>query len=307
MSKPKIILDCDPGHDDAIAIMMAGRHCDVLGITTVGGNVPLELTTRNALLSTQIYDLAIPVHKGIANPLNMPPVHAPDIHGESGLGGPVLPGLKRDLASKEAIRFIIDTARMHDDLHLVVTGPLTNIAIAFTQAPDIAKKFQSVSIMGGGHFGNRTPAAEFNIFFDPEAADIVFRSEANLIMCGLNLTHQFGIHRNELELMKSIDNDASRFISDMIDFFGLTYEERYFGHFFPPLHDPCAVMAVTHPELFEFEAKNVAIELTGTHTRGMTVIDERGVKNDLPLNTQVAMKIDRQKALDLLLETMRSY
>lgn len=307
MSIPKIILDCDPGHDDAIAIMLAGRHCNMLGISTVGGNVPLELTTRNALLCTQIYKLDVPVHEGIALPLNTEAVHAPDIHGESGLGGPVLPDLKRELASSEAVRFIIDSARAHDDLHLVVTGPLTNIAVAFSQAPDIARKFKSVSIMGGGHFGNRTPAAEFNIFFDPEAADIVFRSGANLIMCGLNLTHQFGIHKEELASMQAIDNDASRFISDMIKFFGATYEARYFGKFFPPLHDPCAVMALTHPELFEFEKRNVAIELTGTHTRGMTLIDERGVKNDLPLNVNVATKIDRRKALDVLLETMRSY
>lgn len=308
MSKPKIILDCDPGHDDAIAILLAGKHCDVLGITTVGGNVPLELTSRNALLCAQIFELDIPVHEGIAEPLNMPAVHAPDIHGDSGLGGPVLPELKRELASRDAVRFIIDMARTHDDLWLVVTGPMANVAVAISQAPDIAKKLKGISLMGGSNsFGNRTPVAEFNIFYDPEAADIVFKSGANILMSGLNLTHQFGVHKEDLLAMQKITNAASTFVTDMIEFFGAKYQDMYFDRFFPPLHDPCAVLAVTHPELFEFEARNVVVELQGKYTRGMTIVDERAVKNDLPLNAQVGLKIDRRKALDLLMETMRSY
>lgn len=306
-SKPKIILDCDPGHDDAIAILLAAKHCHVLGISTVGGNVPLELTSRNALICTQIFECDIPVHEGTALPLINEAVHAPDIHGESGLGGPVLPDLKRSLASKEAVQFIIDTARKEDNLWLVATGPLTNVALALSQAPDIAKKLKGISIMGGGTFGNRTPAAEFNIYYDPEAADIVFRSGATLVMCGLNLTHQFGIYKEELSTMQSIDNAASRFVSDMIAFFGQTYEDRYFGNFFPPLHDPCAILALSHPDILVFEERNVSIELSGRHTRGMTVIDERGVKNNLIQNAHVGISIDREKALAILLETMRAY
>ena len=307
MTKPKIILDCDPGHDDAIAILMAGRLCEVLGITTVGGNVPLELTTRNALLCTQILDLDIPVHEGIAVPLNTPPVHAPDIHGESGLGGPVLPKLTRQLASREAIRFIIDMARSHDDLWLIATGPLTNVAVALSQAPDIAKKLKGISIMGGGSFGNRTPAAEFNIFYDPEAADIVFRSGAKLIMCGLDVTHQFTIEPENIEMMKAMKSVAANFVSDMLDFFGGHYKERYFNKFFAPLHDPCAVMAITHPAFFSFQDRQVVVELHGQHTRGMTLSDERGVKLSQATNTQLAKTIDRESALNLLLETMTSY
>ncbi len=307
MTKPKIILDCDPGHDDAVAILMAGRLCEVLGITTVGGNVPLELTTRNALLCTQILNLDIPVHEGIAVPLNTPPVHAPDIHGESGLGGPVLPKLERELASTEAVRFIIDSARSHDDLYLIATGPLTNVAVALSQAPDIAKKLKGISIMGGGSFGNRTPAAEFNIFYDPEAADIVFRSGATIIMSGLDLTHQFTIEPENIETMKAMNSAAAKFVSDMLEFFGGHYKERYFNRFFAPLHDPCAVMAITHPEFFEFQDRQVVVELHGSHTRGMTLIDERGIKLIKTTNTRVAKKIDREMALNLLLETMASY
>lgn len=307
MSKPKIILDCDPGHDDAVAILMAARHCEVLAITTVGGNVPLELTSRNALITTQILDLDIPVHEGIAVPLNTPAVHAPDIHGESGLGGPILPELERELASKEAIRFIIDSARGHDGLWLVATGPLTNIAVALKQAPDIASKLKGISIMGGGSFGNRTAVAEFNIFYDPEAADIVFRSGIKLVMCGLDLTHQFTIEPSDIAAMKAMKTAASSFVSDMLEFFGGHYKERYFGRFFAPLHDPCAVMALTHPAFFTFQERHVAVELHGSLTRGMTVIDERGVKTATSANVTLASNIDRQKALKLLLETMASY
>ncbi|CAN5856307.1 pyrimidine-specific ribonucleoside hydrolase RihA [soil metagenome] len=308
MPKPKIILDCDPGHDDAIAILLAGRHTDLLGITTVNGNVNLDLTTHNALVTAQILNLEVPVYRGASAPLVAAPLHAPDIHGETGLGGPELPPLTRKVAGHDAVHYLIDTIRQHDDLWLVAVGPLTNVALALSLAPDIAGKLKGISVMGGSStFGNTTPAAEFNILADPEAADIVFRSGANLFMCGLDLTHQFDLRREDLTTIRSLDNRAAHFVADMIEFFGKTYADHFFGAFTAPLHDPCAVLALTHPKLLTFEPRHVSVELRGEHTRGMTVVDERKVRSDLPKNVQVGKHIDRDKALKVLMETISSY
>ena len=308
MTRPRILLDCDPGHDDAIAILLAARHCELLGITTVSGNVPLELTTHNALITTQLLDIDAPVHVGAARPLIGEAIHAPDIHGESGLGGPVLPRLEREPASHDAVRYLIDTIRQEDDLWLVATGPLTNVALALRQAPDLAHSLRGISLMGGSNsFGNTTPAAEFNILADPEAADIVFGSGARLLMSGLNLTHQFALNRDDLRAIRAIGNAAAVFVADMMDFFGDMYEERFFGEFAAPLHDPCAVLAVSHPELFRFEPRHVAVELQGRHTRGMTVVDERKVKSEARKNAEVGLRVEREQALDLLLATIASY
>ena len=308
MSKPKILLDCDPGHDDAVAILFAAKHTELLGITTVSGNVPLELTTRNALLTAQILGLDVPVYEGAAAPLTAVPTHAPDIHGETGLGGPVLPELTKELSGQDAVRFLIDTVRSSEDVWLVPTGPLTNIALAIRQAPDIVSRLKGISLMGGSNFfGNRTPVAEFNILADPEAADIVFRSGARILMSGLNLTHQFAVRRPDIAQIRAMDTSVSTFVADMLEFFAKTYEARYFGNFEGPLHDPCAVMALTHPELFTFEARNVVVELKGEHTRGMTVVDERGVRNDLPKNAEVGLKVKRDEAMKLLLKTIQAY
>ena len=310
MKKPKIILDCDPGHDDAVAIIFAAKHCDILGITTVSGNVSLDLTTHNALITSQIIKQDIPVYSGANRPLIAEPIHAPGIHGESGLGGPILPKLTKELSGSNAVEFIINTVRAQTDseLWLVAIGPLTNIALAIRTAPDILDKIAGISIMGGSNsFGNRTPAAEFNIIADPEAAAIVFSSGARIIMSGLNLTHQFGVLREDIAKIREINTTVSEFVADMLEFFASMYEQRYFGEFNGPLHDPCAIMVISHPKLFEFANRNVEVELTGTYTRGMTVVDERNVKNDLKMNVELALKIDRQKAMDLLIETIASY
>ena len=308
MPKPKIILDCDPGHDDAIAILLAARHTELLGVTTVNGNVGLELTTYNALITTQLLDVDVPVYRGANAPLVAEPLHAPDIHGETGLGGPELPPLTRELAGDDAVSYLIDTVRQHDDLWLVAVGPLTNVALALSLVPDLATNLKGISVMGGSStFGNTTPAAEFNVLADPEAADIVFRSGANILMCGLDLTHQFDLRTEDLATIRAVDNRAAHFVADMIEFFGQTYAERFFGTFTAPLHDPCAVLALTHPDLITFEPRNVAVELRGEHTRGMTVVDERKVRSDLSKNVQVGKYIDRDGALAVLLETISSY
>jgi inosine-uridine nucleoside N-ribohydrolase len=307
-SKPKIILDCDPGHDDSFAIMFAAKHCDLLGITSVSGNVGLPLTTHNALLITQLLNIDVPVHAGAAGPLIGEAAHAPDIHGKTGLGGPKLPKLTRKIASNNAVQFIIDTMRNHDDVWLVPVGPLTNIALAIRQAPDIVKRVKGISIMGGSNsFGNRTPAAEFNIYADPEAADVVFTSGANVLMCGLNLTHQFRLGLPEVAAMKKMKNSVADFFGELLEFFLGTYSQR-FGVLEAPMHDVCAVLAVTHPNVIKFEPRHVDIELRGEHTRGMTLVDERDFRNtSLVQNARVGLSINRNKGVKVLLETLESY
>ena len=301
-------MDCDPGHDDAIAILFAAQHCDILGITTVSGNVPLERTQFNARITAQILGLDLPIYAGADRPLLIEPLHAEFIHGESGLAGPKLPELCYSLEEQHAVDFIVETLRAHPDCYLVPTGPLTNIALALRKAPDIAQRVRAISLMGGGvGFGNVTSTAEFNIYADPEAADIVFRSGARLLMCGLNLTHQYMFYPADIAKVRAIGNRAAQFTADLLDFFSDMYAKRFFGRKEGPLHDPCAVMAISHPELFGFEARHVAIELTGQHTRGMTVVDERGLEVAAPVNCQVAYSLDRDAAVALMLETIAAY
>jgi inosine-uridine nucleoside N-ribohydrolase len=310
VSKPKVILDCDPGHDDAFAIMFAAKHCELLGITSVSGNVGLPLTTHNAILITQLLNLDAPVHAGAAGPMIGVAYHAPDIHGKTGLGGPKLPKLTRELASNNAVQFIIDTVRSIDDVWLVAVGPLTNVALAIRQAPDIVKRLKGISIMGGSNsFGNRTPAAEFNIYADPEAADVVFSSGVKtLYMCGLNLTHQFRLGMSAVAAMQKMKNNSvASFYGELLEFFLGTYSKR-FGTLEAPMHDVCAVLAVTHPGVIGFEPRHVDVELRGEHTRGMTLVDERDFQNErLAQNAQVGLSINRKKGIKLLLDAVARY
>ena len=306
MAKPRIILDCDPGHDDAIALLVAAQHCDVLGVTAVSGNVPLELTTYNALITAQILGLDVPVYAGATRPLVAEPKHAEFIHGETGLGGPELPELSREVRGDNAVQFIIDTARS-EEIWLVATGPLTNVALALRSAPDLAQRLAGISLMGGSaSFGNVTPVAEFNIWADPEAAGVVLGCGAPILMSGLNVTHQFMIREEDIAEIRALENAAATFTADMLDFYCHAYAEKFYGRAEGPLHDPCAVLALTHPELFEFGARHVGVETRGRRTRGMTVVDERGVKEEEASNVQVAYTIDREGARRVLLEAIRA-
>lgn len=305
-----MILDCDPGHDDALAILLAAQHAELLGVTTVSGNAPLTATTRNALVTLQLGGVDVPVHAGAAKPLVGKPSYAPDIHGESGLSGPVLPDLAREPASDDAVGFIIDTVRAVGGVWLVAVGPLTNVALALQRAPDLAGKLAGISVMGGSTGpGNRTPTAEFNIWADPEAAKAVFSSGAKLVMCGLNLTHQFTLYEDDIAHVRGLGGPVPTFAAAMLDFYGHAYADAFFGRVACPLHDPCAVLAVTHPDLLTTAPRHVAVETKGEYTRGMTVVDERGrpARDSALPNAEVAYTIDRDAALELLVQTLARY
>ena len=307
MTGPKIILDCDPGHDDAMAILLAARHCEVLAITTVSGNAPLHLTTANALLMCELAGLDIPVHSGADRPLLVPAAHAPRAHGESGLDGPERPEVRSEVASSDAVSCIIDAVRTHDDVWLVPVGPLTNIALAIRQAPDIVERVAGISLMGGTIGpGNVTPTAEFNIWADPHAAQIVFASGATIIrMAGLNLTHQLCVGPDDIAALRADGRTVPTFMAELFSFYLAAYRERA-GLEAAPMHDPCAVLAVSRPELFSFSARHVDVETEGGLTRGMTVTDERPGTEAVP-NCEVAYGIDAPAALKLILEAVCSY
>ncbi|NBT37641.1 MAG: ribonucleoside hydrolase, partial [Actinobacteria bacterium] len=189
-SLPKMIVDCDPGHDDAIALVVAAHFADLVGVTTVAGNAPITATTRNARIILDMIGSSVPLHQGAHRPLVAPPRHAAYVHGESGLDGADLPEPSRPADSENAIDYLIETCRATEGIWLVPTGPLTNIALALRAAPDLASRIAGISLMGGGSFGNRSAAAEFNIWADPEAASVVFDYGHRLIMSGLDVTHR---------------------------------------------------------------------------------------------------------------------
>ena len=271
----KLILDCDPGLDDAVAILAAARHAELIGMTTVAGNVGINRTTRNALVVAQLAGLDVPVHRGAARPLAGPAVDGARIHGEPGLGDAALPDLTRSEASDDAIAYICDTARSVDDLHLLAIGPLTNVALALQRDPDLRRHLAGLTIMGGGaHIGNITPVAEFNILADPEAAAVVFEKAAPVTMVGLDVTNKVVFDDGDIARMRAAATPATELAASVVEYL-LDRFRDYLGHSTVPVHDATAVIAATHPHLFEKSRHPVAVELAGELTRGMTVTDQR--------------------------------
>ena len=304
---PTIIMDCDPGHDDAIAMVVAARHAELLGITTVAGNARLELTTRNATIMRDLLGIDVAVHAGAERPLVAPPRHAGYVHGESGLDGADLPEPSGPPASRDAVRFIIDTCRATEGAWLVPTGPLTNIALALRAAPDLAGRIAGISLMGGGTVGNRSAVAEFNIWADPEAAAIVFEYGGPLLMSGLDLTHHFQATPARIAAVRSLPGRLAAVLADLFDFFSRTYIDRHHGMEGAAVHDPCAVLAVTHPELFERRPAHVVVETAGLHTRGMTVIDRRDLIEVPEPTCDVLTGIDADAGFEVITEAIAHF
>ena len=306
-ARPAIVLDCDPGHDDVFAILVALERADLLAVTAVSGNAPLAASVRNALITLQLAGAEVPVHVGAERPLVREPRHAAYIHGESGLAGPVLPPLTRTAAALPAVQAILEASVARDDLWLVATGPLTNVALALRADPGLARRLAGISVMGGNYGpGNVTAAAEFNIWADPEAAAEVFACGARLLMAGLDLTHQFMITPPRVAAVRGLGTPLATFGADLLTYFSEAYARAFGGEPQGPLHDPCAVLAVTDPQLFTSAAYHVAVETKGELTRGATVVDRRTGSRSSSPNTTVLQTIDDEAAFEVLLDSLRS-
>jgi len=306
-----MIIDCDPGHDDAVMLVLAHRHADVVGITTVSGNAPIEATTMNALLLAQLLDWDVPVHAGAARPILAEPVHAPEVHGESGMEGAVLPPLTRLAAEHDAVSFLVEATRSEEGLWLVATGPLTNVALALRADPHLAERLAGISLMGGSaSVGNVTAAAEFNVWADPEAAAITFASGCPVRMSGLDVTHQVLVDAAFAARVRAVGTPVAAVVADLF-----VHELDRYGTYatatpFPPLHDPVALLVVTHPHLFERRAVPIAVETSGALTRGMTVVDRRSRTRSGddpaagPITTEWVHTADADAVLDLVVEAV---
>ena len=299
-----VILDCDPGHDDAFALIVAAKYTNLLGVTTVAGNAALELTTRNARIILDLCGSRAPLHSGANKPLVQPPVFADYVHGKSGMDGAVLPEPSRGADSTRAVDFIIDTVRANDHVWLVPTGPLTNIALALTRAPDLAKRVAGISLMGGGRLGNRTPSAEFNIWLDPEAAAKVFACGAPITMAGLHLTHEFQASPDRIALVERSHGKVGPILAGLLRFFSGTYVNRHQGFVGAAMHDVCAVLALSHPQLFTTSRRFVDIDLYGNLTRGMTVVDDRQLLEKPSANVNLLETIDADRGFAVVAEAV---
>jgi inosine-uridine nucleoside N-ribohydrolase len=303
MNPTPVILDVDPGHDDAVALMLACGHpgLDLLAVTTVAGNVPLEKTTRNALRVLSLVGCTdVPVGAGASEPLARPLHTAEDIHGKSGLDGPEeIPESTFEPDERGAVELIAATLRASPEpVTLVPVGPLTNIATFLREHPELRDRIARISLMGGSiGLGNTTPAAEFNIYVDPEAAREVFESGLPITMSGLDVTHQADAGPDERERLRATGR-VGGVVAGFLDFFSTAYE-GVFGFDAPPLHDPVAVAAVIEPGLLKTRPMRVDIECESDLTRGETVCDFYGVTGKEP-NVAVGVELDREGFFKLL-------
>ena len=302
--RTKIILDCDPGHDDAIAMLLAWGNPDIdlVGVTTVMGNQTIEKVTRNALSVAHVAGITgVPFARGAHRPLVRRVEFAESIHGESGLDGPVLPSPVIELDPRHAVDFIM--AAELGSITLVPTGALTNIAMAVRKEPRIVPRVRQVVLMGGGvNVGNWSATSEFNIVIDPEAAHIVFNEDWPLTMVGLDLTHEALATPSVAASIAAVGTGPARFVGELLDFFGETYRDQQ-GFDYPPVHDPCAVAFVIDPTVMEVVRVPLDVELTGTLTLGMTVADFRAPAS-AECTTQVARNLDHAKFWALVVDAL---
>ncbi|MBL4767020.1 MAG: nucleoside hydrolase [Rhodobacteraceae bacterium] len=310
MGARKIIIDTDPGQDDAVAILLAfgsPDEIDVLGITVVAGNVPLARTVKNALMICELAKRRdTPVYAGCDRPLARSLVTAEHVHGKTGLDGPVLPDPTMAIADGHAVEFIVETLRAQPTktVTLCPLGPLTNIATAFQKAPDIIEKVQEIVLMGGAYFevGNITPTAEFNIYVDPQAADIVFKSGVQITVLPLDVTHKALVTKTRNDAFRAIDTPVGHAVADMTEFFERFDKEKY-GSPGAPLHDPCVIAYLIRPDLFAGRHVNVEIETSSELTLGMTVADWWGVTDRTP-NALFLGSVDADGFFALLTERL---
>ena len=310
MTARKIIIDTDPGQDDAVAILLAlasPDELDVLGLTIVAGNVPLLATAKNARMICELAGKpATKVFAGCDRPLGRPLVTAEHVHGQTGLDGPTLPDPDMPLQDQHAVDFIIETLRTHStgSITLCALGPLTNIATAFQKAPDIIEKIHELVLMGGAYFevGNITPSAEFNIYVDPQAADLVFKSRINIVVMPLDVTHKALVTKQRNDAFRAITTRVGIAVAEMTDFFE-RFDKQKYGSNGAPLHDPCVTAYLIKPDLFSGRFINVEIETQSELTMGMTVADWWQVTSRTP-NALFIGDLDADGFFDLLTERL---
>jgi purine nucleosidase len=310
MQSRRIIIDTDPGQDDAVAILLALASPDeieVLGITTVAGNVPLHLTSRNARIMCELAGRTdVRVFAGAERPLARELLTAEYVHGKSGIDGAELPDPRMPLEDRPAVDFIIETVMRTESntVTLCPLGPLTNVAAALERQPELAERLHEIVLMGGGFFegGNTTPVAEFNIYVDPEAAAIVFASGAPITVMPLDVTHQAVTSPDVVHRFRALGPPVGRAVGGMLDFFA-RYDREKYGIDGAPLHDPCVIAYLLEPDLFDGRVCNVEIEIDSELTLGMTVVDWWGI-TDRPRNARFMRSIDRDGYFDLLVERL---
>ena len=313
MAPRKVIIDCDPGQDDAVALFLAMSSPDeleVLGITTVTGNVPLELTQRNARMMCDLADCRdIPVFAGRDRPLVLEPITAEYIHGDTGIDGVAVFEPETPLQQQHAVDFIIATLRGADkeSVTLIPTGPMTNIAAAIEREPSILDSVAEIVSMGGAmrEGGNRSPSAEFNILADPHAADIVYRCGRPVTAMGLDVTHRVLSTRERVARIRELGNDVATATADMLSFFH-RYDTKKYGSEGAPLHDPCTIAWLLRPDLFETKRCNVSVEKDSALTLGHTAVDFWHV-TDRPPNVDWAWDVDAEGFYDLLIERLARF
>ncbi|MFM4972959.1 pyrimidine-specific ribonucleoside hydrolase RihA [Aeromonas veronii] len=306
-----VILDCDPGHDDAIALILAlaSPELDVLAVTTSAGNQTPDKTLNNALrILTLLGRDDIPVAAGAPKPLARELIIADNVHGESGLDGPKLPDPAFAPQAMIGLELMAKCLRESPEpVTLVPTGPLTNIALLLAAHPELKSKIARIVLMGGAAgAGNWTPAAEFNIYVDPEAADMVFKSGIPITMCGLDVTHEAQVMDEDIERVRAITNPVAQCVAGLLDFFMIYHRDPKWGFAGAPLHDPCTIAWLLAPELFHGVECRVDIETRGEHTVGMTVVDRYGLTGK-PANALVLLGLDRPGFIDLLVTRLRAF
>ncbi|HHQ4454469.1 pyrimidine-specific ribonucleoside hydrolase RihA [Aeromonas hydrophila] len=306
-----VILDCDPGHDDAIALILAlaSPELKVLAVTTSAGNQTPDKTLNNALrILTLLGRDDIPVAAGAPKPLARELIIADNVHGESGLDGPKLPDPAFAPVAMTALELMAKCLRESPEpVTLVPTGPLTNIALLLAAHPELKSKIARIVLMGGAAGpGNWTPAAEFNIYVDPEAADMVFKSGLPITMCGLDVTHEAQVMDEDIERVRAITNPVAQCVAGLLDFFMIYHRDPKWGFAGAPLHDPCTIAWLLAPALFHGVECRVDIETGGTHTSGMTVVDRYGLTGKAA-NALVLLGLDRAGFIDLLVTRLRAF
>lgn len=306
-----VIIDCDPGHDDAIALVLAlaSPELDVKAVTSSAGNQTPDKTLRNVLrMLTLLKRPDIPVAGGALKPLMRELIIADNVHGESGLDGPALPEPGFAAQSCTAVELMANILRDSvEPVTIVATGPQTNVALLLNSHPELHAKIERIVIMGGAMvLGNWQPAVEFNIYVDPEAAEIVFQSGLPVVMAGLDVTHKAQIHVEDIERFRRIGNPISTIVAELLDFFLEYHKDEKWGFVGAPLHDPCTIAWLLKPEMFTTVERWVGVETQGKYTQGMTVVDFYNLTGKQP-NATVMLDVDHQAFVDLLAERLAFY